>query len=74
MNIQLNVLSQGGPTMFGSDFFKVIQFITALLRLIAQVFGNEEDKKNDTEQFNHNSATVEKIIADAGRKTTAVTT
>ena len=30
--------------MFGSDFFKVMKFVVALLRLLAEIFGNDQDK------------------------------
>ena len=33
--------------MFGQDFFKIAQFVLALLRLIGRIFGDEEDKAND---------------------------
>lgn len=39
---------------FGSDFFKTIQFVMAILRLIARIFGETEDKKlDDTFGKNH---------------------
>lgn len=30
---------------FGADFFKILNFIVLLLRLLGQVFGDEETKK-----------------------------
>lgn len=32
---------------FGTDFFKTIQFVLAILRLLARIFGEESDKKLD---------------------------
>ena len=31
--------------MFGSDFFKIFHFVVEILRLIASVFGDDDDKK-----------------------------
>lgn len=31
--------------MFGSDFFRIMRFIIALLKLMADIFGNDEDKQ-----------------------------
>ena len=39
---------------FGADFFKTIQFIVVVLRLLARIFGDDEDKKiDDYIQGNH---------------------
>lgn len=35
--------------MFGSDFWKILKFVIALLKLMAQIFGNDEDKKSAEE-------------------------
>ena len=35
--------------MFGSDFFKIIKFVIAILRLIAEIFGNDEDRRSAEE-------------------------
>jgi len=32
---------------FGTDYFKIIQFILALVRLIARIFGDQTDKELD---------------------------
>ena len=40
--------------MFGKDFFKITHFIFTLLKLIAKVFGDEEDDKiSDEFENNH---------------------
>ena len=57
--------------MFGSDFFKVVQFVVAVMRLMARIFGDESDVKNDDDAFNHNSEGVEKIVKANGNKTPA---
>lgn len=31
--------------MFGADFFKVMRFVFALVKLLAQIFGSDEDKQ-----------------------------
>lgn len=31
--------------MFGADFFKVMRFVFALVKLLAQIFGNDEDRQ-----------------------------
>lgn len=35
--------------MFGQDFFKVMQFVVAVLRLMARIFGDQKDKELDDE-------------------------
>lgn len=35
--------------MFGSDMFKVMKFVMLLLKLLAEVFGDDEDKKSASE-------------------------
>lgn len=42
--------------MFGADFFKTLQFVVAILRLIARIFGDAEDKKLD-DKFGQNCLT-----------------
>lgn len=32
--------------MFGSDLFKVMRFVMALLKLLAEIFGDDEDKQS----------------------------
>jgi len=34
---------------FGSDFFKIVEFVVAILRLFARVFGDADDAKSDAE-------------------------
>lgn len=34
---------------FGEDFFKIVQFVIAIMRLIARVFGDKTDKDLDDE-------------------------
>lgn len=33
---------------FGQDFFKIMKFVVAILKLIAEIFGDEEDQTNAT--------------------------
>ncbi len=33
--------------IFGSDYFKIIQFVLAIVRLIARIFGEQTDKDLD---------------------------
>ena len=47
---------------FGADWFKTIQFVMAVLRLIARIFGDEEDKKRDDEIAGNHAHEVETII------------
>ena len=35
--------------VFGSDFFKILEIIVAILRMWARVFGDDEDRKADEE-------------------------
>ena len=35
--------------IFGKDFFRVLKFVVAIMRLIAEIFGDDEDRKNSTE-------------------------
>lgn len=32
---------------FGTDFFKILQFVVSVMRVIARVFGDKEDKDLD---------------------------
>jgi len=52
--------------MFGEDFFKIIQFAMAVLRLFGRIFGDKDDLDKDDEIFNHNSGPVEKLIKSNG--------
>jgi len=36
--------------MFGKDFFRTLEFVVAVLRLFARVFGDDDDRKADDEQ------------------------
>ncbi|MBA7623565.1 hypothetical protein ES703_30962 [subsurface metagenome] len=47
---------------FGEDWFKTIQFVMAILRLIARIFGDKDDKKFDDEIQGNDAHEVEKII------------
>lgn len=31
--------------MFGKDFFRIMRFIIALLKLMAEIWGDDDDKK-----------------------------
>lgn len=48
--------------MFGSDFFKVLQFIMDALRLFARIFGDDDDRKNDDECQKNHRHEIDKII------------
>jgi len=47
---------------FGADFFKVLEFVMAVLRLFARVFGDAEDRKADDEQKNLHGDYAEKLL------------
>lgn len=39
---------------FGEDFFKIIQLVVGIMRLIGRIFGDKDDRKHDDEaQENH---------------------
>lgn len=46
-------LLKGVRVMFGSDFFKVFRFVIAIIRLIVEIFGTDEDK----EELNNGKST-----------------
>lgn len=54
--------------MFGGDFFKVFHFVMELLRLIAQVFGDEDDKKGFDNHLSKDRETL-KNAANASSQT-----
>lgn len=54
---------------FGSDFFKIAQFVVALLRLIGRIFGDTEDKKHDDEAADNCAHEVDRIIGKGPNKT-----
>jgi len=40
--------------MFGNDFFKILEFVHAILRLFGRIFGDDDDRINDDKtQGNH---------------------
>jgi len=47
---------------FGADFFKTVQFIVAVLRLLARIFGDNDDKKIDDEISGNHAHEIEEII------------
>jgi len=47
---------------FGSDWFKTIQFVLAVLRLLARIFGDEADRKEDDAIQGNHAHEVEEII------------
>jgi len=47
---------------FGEDFFKIIQFVMAIMRLIARIFGDDKDKKFDDKIMGNDTHEVEEII------------
>ena len=47
---------------FGSDFFKTVQFIVAVLRLLARIFGDDKDKEEDDKIMGNHAHEVEEII------------
>jgi len=48
--------------VFGSDFFKVLEFIMAALRLFARIFGDADDRKNDDEVQSNHRHEVDKVM------------
>lgn len=47
---------------FGTDFFKTLQFVVAVLRLLARIFGDDNDKKSDDEISGNDAHEIEDII------------
>jgi len=47
---------------FGEDFFKTVQFVVAVLRLIARIFGDDKDKEFDDKIAGNHAHEIEKII------------
>lgn len=47
---------------FGADYFKIIEFVIAVLRLLAKIFGTEEDRKADAEAKSKYGDFAEKIV------------
>lgn len=47
---------------FGEDFFKVLEFVMAILRMFARVFGDEEDREADDEQQKLHGHYAEKLV------------
>jgi len=59
--------------MFGTDFFKILEFVMAALRLFARIFGDDEDRLNDDKtQGNHVHEANKVIDTSAGAKTRSV--
>lgn len=48
--------------MFGRDFFKILEFVMAALRLFARIFGDDEDRKNDDITQGNHKHEVDKVI------------
>lgn len=47
---------------FGEDFFKTVQFIVAVLRLLARIFGDDKDKEDDDKIMGNHAHEVNDII------------
>ncbi len=47
---------------FGSDFFKILEFVVAILRMFARVFGDDEDRQADDEQAAKHGDYAEKLV------------
>lgn len=47
---------------FGTDFFRIIQFVVAIMRLIGRIFGDDEDKKIDDDIQGNHAHEADKII------------
>lgn len=47
---------------FGEDFFKTIQFVVAVLRLLARIFGDDSDKENDDKISGNHAHEIEDVI------------
>ena len=59
--------------MFGTDFFKMLEFVMAALRLFARIFGDDEDRENDDKtQGNHVHEAAKVIENSPGAKTRSV--
>jgi len=54
----------------GGDFFKIIQLITAILRLWGRIFGDDEDRANDDEAENNHKHEIDVIIHPGKTKPT----
>lgn len=49
---------------FGKDFFKILQLVVAIMRLVARVFGDNDDITNDDTVNGDVTATANKIIKE----------
>lgn len=49
-------------SMFGGDFFKIIQFVMAIMRLWGRVFGDDEDRENDDRAESNHRHEIDSII------------
>lgn len=47
---------------FGADFFKILEFVVAILRMFARVFGDDDDRKADDEQRATHGDYAEKLV------------
>lgn len=52
----------------GSDFFKWVQVIVAILRILGRVFGDDEDKKADDEVQGNHVHEVDRIVRGRGER------
>lgn len=61
--------------MFGTDFFKMLEFVMAAIRLFARIFGDDKDRENDDKTQSNHVHEVQKIVTtSAGAKTRSVST
>lgn len=47
---------------FGSDFFKVLELVVAILRMFARIFGDADDRQADDEQRAQHGDYAEKLV------------
>lgn len=47
---------------FGSDFFKIIELVIAILRMFARIFGDDEDRAQDDEVREKHGDYAEKLV------------
>jgi len=47
---------------FGADYFRIIEFVIAVLRLLAKIFGDDDDRKADKDTKDKYGDYAEKIV------------
>lgn len=49
---------------FGKDFFKILQLVVAIMRLVARVFGDNDDIANDDAVNGDVTSTANRVIKE----------